>query len=217
MTGGLQQSFFINESGFYSLVLSSKLKTAKKLKHWVTSQVLPSIRKFGYYKLFDNPNNKMFKIENEMDLHCKVVRLIRNYYPNAIMEARLGDNQDTPSKRIDSWRKGYTKVQPDLMIVNYHKDYNGLCIEFKSPTNIYQISDAQREMKERYKENCYKFILSNDYDYICKQVHKYMAGVRVPCKYCRRAFLNKETLKKHYIVIHRIEKTSNFYIIVYRN
>ena len=41
--------------------------------------------------------------------------------------------------------------------------------------------------------------------YICKQVHKYMAGVRVPCKYCTRAFLNKETLKKH-IVIHRIEK-----------
>ena len=50
---GLQQSFFINESGFYSLVLSSKLETAKKFKKWVTSQVLPSIRKYGYYKLFD--------------------------------------------------------------------------------------------------------------------------------------------------------------------
>ena len=56
---------FINESGFYSLLLSSKLETAKKFKHWVTSQVLPSIRKFGYYKLFDNPNNKMFKIEHQ--------------------------------------------------------------------------------------------------------------------------------------------------------
>lgn len=43
----------INESGFYSLVLSSKLETAKKFKRWVTSQVLPSIRKYGYYKLFD--------------------------------------------------------------------------------------------------------------------------------------------------------------------
>ena len=165
-TGGLQPFVFINESGFYSLLLSSKLETAKKFKHWVTSQVLPSIRKFGYYKLFDNPNNKMFKIENEMDLHCKVVHLIRNYYPNSIMVAGLGENQDTPSKRIDSWKKGYTKGQPDLMIVYYHKDYNGLCVEFKSPTNIYQISDAQIEMKERYKENCYKFILSNDYDYI---------------------------------------------------
>ena len=205
-TGGLQQSFYRNESGFYSLVLSSKLETAKNFKKWVTSQVLPSIRKFGYYKLFDNPNNKMFKTENETDLHCKVVNLIRNYYPNAIMVAGLGENQDTSFKRIDSWKKGYTKGQPDLMILNYHKDYNGLCIEFKSPTNNYQISVAQREMKERYKENCYKFILSNDYDYICMKLHKYMAGVRIPCKYCTRAFLNKETLNKLYKVIHRIEK-----------
>ena len=48
---------YINESGFYSLVLSSKLESAKKFKHWVTSQVLPSIRKYGQYKLFDNPWN----------------------------------------------------------------------------------------------------------------------------------------------------------------
>jgi anti-repressor protein len=39
----------INESGLYSLVLSSKLPTAKKFKHWVTSEVLPSIRKTGSY------------------------------------------------------------------------------------------------------------------------------------------------------------------------
>ena len=50
---------FVNESGFYSLVLSSKLEPAKKVKHWVTSQVLPSIRKYGQYKLFDSPLNKM--------------------------------------------------------------------------------------------------------------------------------------------------------------
>lgn len=40
---------FINESGLYSLVLSSKLPTAKKFKHWITSEVLPSIRKHGGY------------------------------------------------------------------------------------------------------------------------------------------------------------------------
>ena len=38
---------YINESGFYSLVLSSKLETAKKFKRWVTKEVLPSIRKYG--------------------------------------------------------------------------------------------------------------------------------------------------------------------------
>lgn len=53
--GGKQNLTVINESGLYSLILSSKLPTAKKFKRWVTSEVLPSIRKTGGYKLPDNP------------------------------------------------------------------------------------------------------------------------------------------------------------------
>ena len=40
---------FINESGLYSLILSSKLESARRFKHWVTSEILPSIRKQGGY------------------------------------------------------------------------------------------------------------------------------------------------------------------------
>lgn len=47
--GGKQNMTIINESGLYSLVLSSKLPTAKQFKRWVTSDVLPSIRKNGGY------------------------------------------------------------------------------------------------------------------------------------------------------------------------
>lgn len=47
--GGKQEVVIINESGVYSLVFSSKLPTAKKFKHWVTSEVLPAIRKTGGY------------------------------------------------------------------------------------------------------------------------------------------------------------------------
>ena len=43
------QAIFINESGLYALILSSKLDSAKRFKHWVTSEVLPSIRKQGGY------------------------------------------------------------------------------------------------------------------------------------------------------------------------
>ena len=49
----------INESGFYALVLSSKLPRAKEFKRWVTSEVLPTIRKHGMYatdELLDNPD-----------------------------------------------------------------------------------------------------------------------------------------------------------------
>lgn len=47
--GGLQKTVIINESGFYSLVLSSKLPQAKQFKRWVTSEVLPAIRRTGAY------------------------------------------------------------------------------------------------------------------------------------------------------------------------
>lgn len=47
--GGAQETTIINESGLYSLVLSSKLPSAKRFKRWVTSEVLPSIRKHGLY------------------------------------------------------------------------------------------------------------------------------------------------------------------------
>ena len=197
---------YINESGFYSLVLSSKLETAKKFKRWITSEVLPSIRKYGQYKMFDSPWNKMIMISNEKELHYKVVNLIRNFYPDSILVAGLGENQDTEEKRLDSYKKGYLRGQPDLMVLNYHRDYRGLCIEFKSPTNNYEVSESQLKMKEKYCKNNYAFILSNDYDKISKLIHKYMAGVRIPCEYCTKKFRKIKTLNAHYRVFHRIGK-----------
>lgn len=49
VSGQNRNMYVINESGLYSLILSSKLPTAKKFKRWVTSEVLPSIRKHGMY------------------------------------------------------------------------------------------------------------------------------------------------------------------------
>ena len=51
--GGKQDLIIINESGLYSLILSSKMPNAKKFKRWVTSEVLPAIRKHGLYATDD--------------------------------------------------------------------------------------------------------------------------------------------------------------------
>lgn len=48
---GQRGGWLINESGLYSLILSSKLQTAKRFKHWITSEVLPAIRKTGNYQM----------------------------------------------------------------------------------------------------------------------------------------------------------------------
>lgn len=56
---GRTQNTIINESGLYSLILSSKLPQAKEFKRWVTSEVLPTIRKNGMFatdELLDNPD-----------------------------------------------------------------------------------------------------------------------------------------------------------------
>lgn len=66
-TGQNRQMYVINESGLYSLIFGSKLESAQKFKHWVTSEILPSIRKNGIYatdKVIDDIlNNPDFGIE----------------------------------------------------------------------------------------------------------------------------------------------------------
>lgn len=70
----------INESGLYSLILSSKLPLAKSFKKWVTAEVLPAIRKHGMYaidKILDNPDLAIAALqklkeerEKRKDLEC---------------------------------------------------------------------------------------------------------------------------------------------------
>ena len=54
---GKQEMTVINESGLYALIFGSKLNSAKRFKHWVTSEVLPSIRKHGMYAVDELVNN----------------------------------------------------------------------------------------------------------------------------------------------------------------
>ena len=128
-------SIFINESGLYSLIFGSRLESARNFKRWVTKDVLPSIRKTGRYDycIDHKYNNTLtFKIENEMDLHVKVVSFLKKRYPHSLFTVTLGENQDTVHKRINSFNKGYLRGSPDLIINNLHKHYTGFCIEFKS-------------------------------------------------------------------------------------
>ncbi|MFI3214872.1 MAG: BRO family protein [Eubacteriales bacterium] len=62
------KTIIINESGLYSLILSSKLPTAQRFKHWVTSEVLPSIRKHGAYVTSEKLYEIMKKPESIIEL-----------------------------------------------------------------------------------------------------------------------------------------------------
>lgn len=67
--GGIQELTIINESGLYSLILSSKLPGAKKFKRWVTSEVLPSIRKTGSFFGGSKELQAIFMLDNRTVEH----------------------------------------------------------------------------------------------------------------------------------------------------
>ena len=130
-----RETIYINESGVFALILRSKLESVRAFKRWVTSQVLLSIQKTGRYDYCINHkyNNMLtFKIENEMDLHVKVVSLLKKRYPHSIFSAGLGESQDSVNKRINSFKMGYLRGSFDLIVRNLHKHYTGFAIEFKS-------------------------------------------------------------------------------------
>ena len=200
-------SIFINESGLYSLIFGSKLESAKVFKRWVTSEVLPSIRKTGRYDYFMNHkynNTLTFKIENETDLHVKVVSFLKKRYPHSLFTVTLGENQDTVHKRIDSFKKGYLRGSPDLIINNLHKHYTGFCIEFKSPKGNGVLSPDQSMILQQYRNNGFKILVSNDYDQIIEQLIDYFRDVRIKCSYCLRRFISPQSLRNHIKFFHKM-------------
>ena len=138
-----------------------------------------------YYCIDQKYNNTLtFKIENEMDLHVKVVSFLKKRYPHSLFTVTLGANQDTVHKRINSFKKGYLSGSPDLIINNLHKHYTGFCIEFKSPKGNGVLSPDQSLILLQYQNNGFKTIVSNDYDHIIEQVIEYFRDVRIKCSYC---------------------------------
>lgn len=114
----------INESGLYSLILSSKLPSAKKFKKWITSEVLPSIRKNGSYQrplsqqemmriqlgMIDNVSDRVTKLENTMNIdygqQCNLDKLISS----RVIEL-LGGKKSNAYKEIG--RKVFLEINHD--------------------------------------------------------------------------------------------------------
>ena len=201
-------TLYLNESGLYSLIFGSKLGSAKAFKRWVTKDVLPSIQKTGRYSYDDinhTYNNTLtFKIENEMDLHVKVVSFLKKRYPHSLFTVTLGENQATLHKRIASFKKGYLRGSPDLIINNLHKCYTGFAIEMRSPKGNGVLSPDQSMMLRQYQNNGFKTLVSNDYDQIIEQIIEYFRDVRILCSHCPRRFISFQSLRNHIKGFHKM-------------
>jgi len=194
---------YSHESGLYSLIFSSNKPDAKQFKHWVTSEVLPSIRKTGLYNI---PSVPQFKITKEYELHTKVINFIRNYFDSPIIVPGLGEIQNTSKTRHESYLKGYTGGQPDILLLNEHLNYRGFAIELKTPLNNGILSQNQKQYLEELKLNGYKTMVSHDYDNIIWELMNYFKGIRYSCKYCnnKQKFISAESREKHFKHFHKL-------------
>jgi prophage antirepressor-like protein len=219
-----KNSIFINDVGLYSLTLSSQKPEAKAFRRWVTSEVLPSIRKTGKYAVptvlppppppaiasafntADYKEKRSFHMQSENDLHNKVVNYIRRFYPHAMMNPGLGEFQSTKALRIEGWQKGYQKGTADLVILNKHLEYSGFCVEFKTPSGQGVLSESQDAWLRSLRINGWKVLVSNDYDVIVREIDTYFQKVRLACPHClsKPAYYKSEaTLRQHVVNFHR--------------
>ena len=142
--------------------------------------------------------NKTFHIDNETDLHKKVIEFIRKYAPDAVIIPGLGEYQFNSTLRTNCYDKGYTGGQPDILIINSHRYYQGLALEFKTPTGKEIISTIQTEYLKKLETSGYKCIISNDYDEIIVELINYFNDNIYPCGHCnnKRGYKTIDKLNK---------------------
>jgi len=144
-SGQSRNMTLINESGLYSLTMSSKLQSAKKFKRWVTSEVLPSIRKFGGYltpkkleeallspdtmiKLVTNLKNEMEKnkkLEHQV-VHLEHTKAQISRKREATVMSRLAHLTNKINKMTDTVKRNgeYTDKEVAVKVGIYSKNGN---------------------------------------------------------------------------------------------
>ncbi|HFO0462746.1 TPA: phage antirepressor [Enterococcus faecium] len=158
----------INESGLYSLILKSKLPSAKKFKRWVTSKVLPQIRKHGMYatdELLNNPDlliEVATKLKEERTLRLIAEQRVNELQPKADYYDRILNNKGLVT--VSTIAKNY-----GMSAVSFNKLLHELGIQFnqsgtwllyskfqdKGYTHIepfdYEDKNGNRQVKTRMK------------------------------------------------------------------
>lgn len=157
----------INESGLYSLILSSKLSTARQFKRWVTSEVLPSIRKTGGYGITNNNAELLAEINSLRQEVAEIKSLVTptqcNYY-------LWKNNIATPLIKTVSNILGlpiadtYKVIYDDMVLRGFNQSYamNRFCNKYKvdSVSTIDAVADVDEYIR-MFMDSANKFLEMN--------------------------------------------------------
>lgn len=159
--GGTQQMTIINESGLYALIFGSKLDSAKRFKRWVTSEVLPTIRKTGsynkpmteaeqirllakgateLYERVDKVETKIETLENDMPLYgCEIEEVSQHVRRKAVSVLGGKDSEAYNDGSIRSlvFSDIYTQLKREYGLVTSYKS-----IKRKYLADVHEFIDA---------------------------------------------------------------------------
>lgn len=173
--GGRQEILFINESGLYSLILRSQLPAAKKFKRWVTSEVLPAIRRHGMYateELIANPDlaiaafqalkaerEKRIALEEAVAVQAQQIAELKpkaSYYDvvlkckDAVNISVIAKDYGWSAQRMNEYlhKKGVQYKQADIWLL-YQKHAG--CGYTKTNTHVYEDTCGREHTKVHTK------------------------------------------------------------------
>ena len=157
--GRVQQMLFVNEDGFYDVVLESRKPIARKFRKWVTKEVLPSIRKTGAYiqpeKIEESTDGyvpkffsgmKVFTLRDVSDILKMRYEYLRRLL-NTPQRAKLEEGRDY-LKLIGGLLKGFVNENPSVssstrqLIVVFESGFNKICEYFKMKVSSIFSSDS---------------------------------------------------------------------------
>ena len=160
-TGRNQDTWIINESGLYALIFGSKLESAKRFKHWVTSEVLPAIRKTGSYQ---NPMTTDQKIQLLAQGNVELTEKI-----NAIDKDLQEFKQDMPLLALECQRITRAKNQKVVPLMGGKN-----APAYKNKSLMHKVySDVDAQLRREFGVNTYKAIKRSQCDLAVEIIKKY--------------------------------------------
>lgn len=147
---GQRGGWIINESGMYSLILSSELESAKKFKRWVTSEVLPSIRENQYYIHNDISEENIKKLEREVIKQREKIKLLNG----EIRQHKFFEKQITGAWITVNWDADTYRVGNIVMEMDFVKSFVSKYL------NKYGMPKIDRESIQRIRIMDYKLQVS---------------------------------------------------------
>lgn len=150
-----KETIIINESGLYSLILSSKLESAKRFKHWVTSEVLPAIRKTGSYSInerkpdsytIEDPVERAKRWIEEQEEKQKLIETVQEQAPKAEYFDSLVNSNLLTNFRDTAKELGYSQTEFTgwLIAKGYvYKDSKGILKPYETyrKQGLFQMKD----------------------------------------------------------------------------